>query len=486
MKYFKSFLGSILLDEKIQIGIEEESILIYILEEDKIYKYNKNELSIILVKEENEEKIYSLNEKYNEWGNKNKFNIENIKKNNYISIISKENGILMYETSNGLILFDQRIQKELNINEVLLYVNKFNNIENYDKNEIKEDIKKNRKKEINPNEKKQLIINYNKYILNIKNVEDNHKKNLKSFNLPSASIKFVKKQKFRASNCWCCKKKIDNKINFECTSCGWILCDCGACGCGYYENIEIKKIKEEERILEIKNERIKEEEKQRILKINLFYEESKTKYDNIYYDKNKKKYMVAEKINGEWFKHGEFKYPETTLYIAGMLNKKSELNKINISRINLKETIELNEFIKIQDIIKFDIIKSKELSYIKKHNLIIYSNKSINIEDRKYNKLKDINNSIVLNYNKNNKEEILKINKTESNFEIRNNKNLEYYKKIECENFTLIFEDDYIKEQENNNLYKFENNKGIIYIKHQKISDKDYILEILIKIKQKS
>ena len=37
----------------------------------------------------------------------------------------------------------------------------------------------------------------------------------------------------RVTNCHSCGKTLDNGIELECEACGWILCDCGACGCGF-------------------------------------------------------------------------------------------------------------------------------------------------------------------------------------------------------------------------------------------------------------
>lgn len=37
----------------------------------------------------------------------------------------------------------------------------------------------------------------------------------------------------RSANCWNCSRGIDNEVNLECRRCGWIVCWCGACGCGY-------------------------------------------------------------------------------------------------------------------------------------------------------------------------------------------------------------------------------------------------------------
>ena len=37
----------------------------------------------------------------------------------------------------------------------------------------------------------------------------------------------------RVTHCYDCKQPLDNSIDIECVACNWILCKCGACGCGY-------------------------------------------------------------------------------------------------------------------------------------------------------------------------------------------------------------------------------------------------------------
>lgn len=37
----------------------------------------------------------------------------------------------------------------------------------------------------------------------------------------------------RFAHCYVCHAHLDNSSDVECVSCGWILCACGACGCGY-------------------------------------------------------------------------------------------------------------------------------------------------------------------------------------------------------------------------------------------------------------
>lgn len=37
----------------------------------------------------------------------------------------------------------------------------------------------------------------------------------------------------RITHCYACKSALDSTVNLECVACGWILCQCGACGCGH-------------------------------------------------------------------------------------------------------------------------------------------------------------------------------------------------------------------------------------------------------------
>jgi len=37
----------------------------------------------------------------------------------------------------------------------------------------------------------------------------------------------------RHTHCYSCAEELDNSVDLECSNCGWIVCVCGACGCGY-------------------------------------------------------------------------------------------------------------------------------------------------------------------------------------------------------------------------------------------------------------
>lgn len=71
-------------------------------------------------------------------------------------------------------------------------------------------------------------------------LEERHKANLEFFNLPWKGVRKMDftnmTYKSRSTHCWFCRADIDNATNLECVSCNWILCDCGACGCGYTIN----------------------------------------------------------------------------------------------------------------------------------------------------------------------------------------------------------------------------------------------------------
>jgi hypothetical protein len=50
--------------------------------------------------------------------------------------------------------------------------------------------------------------------------------------LPKVPIKFPKKPD-RKAYCWKCGLNLNMRARPVCKTCGWILCDCGSCGCNY-------------------------------------------------------------------------------------------------------------------------------------------------------------------------------------------------------------------------------------------------------------
>lgn len=37
----------------------------------------------------------------------------------------------------------------------------------------------------------------------------------------------------RVTHCYSCRNQLDSQVDIECSACQWILCTCGACGCGW-------------------------------------------------------------------------------------------------------------------------------------------------------------------------------------------------------------------------------------------------------------
>ncbi len=63
--------------------------------------------------------------------------------------------------------------------------------------------------------------------------EERHRELLNRLGKPYLGIRPASSFHRRVTHCYACKSHLDNSINIECVACGWILCACGACGCGY-------------------------------------------------------------------------------------------------------------------------------------------------------------------------------------------------------------------------------------------------------------
>lgn len=62
----------------------------------------------------------------------------------------------------------------------------------------------------------------------------NHQVFLKNKGLPNKGVaRSEPNKRHRITHCYSCKNSLDNEINSQCAACQWIICECGACGCGY-------------------------------------------------------------------------------------------------------------------------------------------------------------------------------------------------------------------------------------------------------------
>ena len=90
------------------------------------------------------------------------------------------------------------------------------------------------KKELNdinglvlPAEKKNTYNAYHQFVIRL-----NKRNQLRNFLKQKGSklSTVIKATKRRDSVCWSCHDTVDNKFDYECGACGWIICsNCGAC-----------------------------------------------------------------------------------------------------------------------------------------------------------------------------------------------------------------------------------------------------------------
>lgn len=66
-------------------------------------------------------------------------------------------------------------------------------------------------------------------------LKERHKKRLAAQGLESKGTRLggTSPRSSRTTACYVCKEELDGSIDLECMGCNWILCQCGACGCGY-------------------------------------------------------------------------------------------------------------------------------------------------------------------------------------------------------------------------------------------------------------
>lgn len=54
----------------------------------------------------------------------------------------------------------------------------------------------------------------------------------KRLRLPDAHLSDQNNKQHRVTKCWSCHRHLETGVYMECSMCGWLVCSCGACGCG--------------------------------------------------------------------------------------------------------------------------------------------------------------------------------------------------------------------------------------------------------------
>jgi len=62
---------------------------------------------------------------------------------------------------------------------------------------------------------------------------ERHRQKFIALSLPIPDVTRGSTRRHRVTHCYSCKFSLNNAINPECSKCGWIICECGACGCQY-------------------------------------------------------------------------------------------------------------------------------------------------------------------------------------------------------------------------------------------------------------
>lgn len=125
-----------------------------------------------------------------------------------------------------LLVYDSRNQHAVTSKDyVRLFDVGANSVDEYRKSKIRLQWEK-----ATASDKRRAIDAYNEFLG--KNVTTRHKQFLKGKGVASYPGTRNSQRK-RAAQCYSCTSGVSTMSNLECVSCGWLICSCGACGCGY-------------------------------------------------------------------------------------------------------------------------------------------------------------------------------------------------------------------------------------------------------------
>lgn len=111
--------------------------------------------------------------------------------------------------------------------------------------EISRDVLKGATADVTDHDFVKIVNSYNEFKLNngmeiiaeshpaSDQTEAKHAAHLERMGLSNPGVRKSNRPKaHRIAHCWSCKEELDNHRELECAGCGWIICECGACGCG--------------------------------------------------------------------------------------------------------------------------------------------------------------------------------------------------------------------------------------------------------------
>jgi hypothetical protein len=60
-----------------------------------------------------------------------------------------------------------------------------------------------------------------------------HRAQIEKLGFEYRGVEEFSDKQHRATHCYRCKKGLLSTLHIKCMRCGWLICECGACGCGY-------------------------------------------------------------------------------------------------------------------------------------------------------------------------------------------------------------------------------------------------------------
>ena len=142
---------------------------------------------------------------------------------------------LAHHKEKGLVLLDEFDQSSLEEGQIRAYVLEAHRSEVF----ARDAFKVNLGGEVSDADFVRLITRYNQFKEAAGRPlkappEVAHANFLHARGLPAQELRRVThRRSHRVTHCYACKELLDNSIDLECTACNWIICSCGACGCGW-------------------------------------------------------------------------------------------------------------------------------------------------------------------------------------------------------------------------------------------------------------
>lgn len=148
---------------------------------------------------------------------------------------------LARHSQRGLVLLDEANQEGVPEGRLRAYLFASNALEDFDRTKFRSALGG----DVSDKEFADIVNRYNQFKTSIgiplkAPLETSHRNFLRKRGLPEAEVRTRReKNGSRATHCYSCQCSLDSSINLECGTCGWILCTCGACGCGWSRRNEL-------------------------------------------------------------------------------------------------------------------------------------------------------------------------------------------------------------------------------------------------------